>query len=117
MGVDKPLEDLVGDTEQRYRSITLWVSHGLCWFWDRDHKRSSPDLGNFESAQTGRKKLTYPGLQSSSGMEYKLGADGIRTRALPGFRCWRAAANSLCEKLSEIFIASGVVALQRSDTS
>ena len=37
--------------------------------------------------------------------------------ALPGFKCWRVAANSLCEKLSEIFTASGVVALQRSDTS
>ena len=37
--------------------------------------------------------------------------------ALPDFKCWRAAANSLCEKLSEIFTASGVVALQRSDTS
>ena len=37
--------------------------------------------------------------------------------ALSGFKCWRAAANSLCEKLSEIFTASGVVALQRLDTS
>ena len=37
--------------------------------------------------------------------------------ALPGFKCWRAAVNSLCEKLSEIFTASGVVALQRSDIS
>ena len=37
--------------------------------------------------------------------------------ALPGFKFWRAAANSLCEKLSEIFTGSGVVALQRSDTS
>ena len=33
--------------------------------------------------------------------------------ALPDFKCWRAAVNSLCEKLSEIFTASGVVALQR----
>ena len=30
--------------------------------------------------------------------------------ALPGFKCWRAAVNSLCEKLSEIFTASAVVA-------
>ena len=36
--------------------------------------------------------------------------------ALPGFKCWRAAVNSLCEKLSDIFTASGVVALQRSGT-
>ena len=37
--------------------------------------------------------------------------------ALAGFKCWRAAANSLREKLSEIFTASGVVALQISDIS
>ena len=37
--------------------------------------------------------------------------------ALPGFKCWREAVNSLCEKLLEIFTASGVVALQRSDTA
>ena len=53
-----PLEDLVGDTEQRYRSITLWVPHGLCWFWDCDHKCSFPDLENFELVQTGRKEVT-----------------------------------------------------------
>ena len=57
-GVDKPLEDLVGDTEQRYRSITVWVPHGLHWLWDCDYKRSFPDLENFESAQAGRKKVT-----------------------------------------------------------
>ena len=38
-------------------------------------------------------------------------------RALPGVKCWRAAVNSLCEKLSEIFTASGVAAFKRSDTS
>ena len=38
-------------------------------------------------------------------------------RALPGFKCWRAAVNFLCEKASKIFPGSGVVALQRSDTS
>ena len=38
-------------------------------------------------------------------------------RALPGFECWRAAVNSLSEKVSEIFTGSGVLVLQRSDTS
>ena len=38
-------------------------------------------------------------------------------RVLPGFKCWRAAVNSLCEKVPEIFTESDVVALQRSDTS
>ena len=37
------------------------------------------------------------------------------TGVLPGFECWRAAVNFLCEKVSEIFTGSGVVTLQRSD--
>ena len=37
--------------------------------------------------------------------------------ALLGFKCWRAAVNSLCEKFSKTFIGSGVVALQRLGTS
>ena len=37
--------------------------------------------------------------------------------AFPGLECWRAAVNSLCEKISETFTVSGVVALQRSNTS
>ena len=36
--------------------------------------------------------------------------------ALPCFKCWRAAVNSLREKMSEIATESGVVALQKSDT-
>ena len=50
-------------------------------------------------------------------MEYKLEQMESGPEALPGFKFWRAAANSFCEKLSEIFTASGAVALQRSDTS
>ena len=57
-GVNKPLEDLARNTEQRYLSIIFWVPHKLHWLWDCDYKRSSPDLGNFESLQAGRKKVT-----------------------------------------------------------
>ena len=32
--------------------------------------------------------------------------------AFPGFKCYRTAVNSHCEKVSEIFTGSGVVALQ-----
>ena len=37
--------------------------------------------------------------------------------ALLGFKAWRAAVNSLCDKVSKIFTESGVVSLQKSDTS
>ena len=57
-GVDKPLEDLVGDAEQRYWSITVWVPHRHHWLRNRHYKRFSLDRGNFESAQGGRNKVT-----------------------------------------------------------
>ena len=47
--VDKPLDNLVGNTEQRYQSKTFWVSYGLHRLWDCNHKPFSLDLGNFES--------------------------------------------------------------------
>ena len=37
------------------------------------------------------------------------------SEALPGFKCWRAAVNSLCEKFSKIFTGSNIVALQKSN--
>ena len=41
----------------------------------------------------------------------------LRPGALTGYKYWRAAVNSLCEKMSQILTGSGVVALQISDTS
>ena len=35
----------------------------------------------------------------------------LRHSALPGFKCWRASMNSLCEKVSKIFTEFGVVDL------
>ena len=56
MGMDKPLEDLVGDTKQGYWAIALKVFLRLLRLWDSDYQRSSPDFGNFEWAQAGRKE-------------------------------------------------------------
>ena len=36
-GVDKSLEDLVGNTEQKNRAITLWVLYRLRGLRDRDY--------------------------------------------------------------------------------
>ena len=44
-----------------------------------------------------------------------LGQIELRPGALPGFKWWRAAANSLREKSQEKVTASGTVALQRLD--
>ena len=57
-GMDKLFEDLVGDTKQRYWAISLMVLLGLLELWDCDYLRFSPDFGNFESMQAGRKEAT-----------------------------------------------------------
>ena len=36
-GIDKMLEDLEGDTQQRDGSITLWIPWGLIWLKDCDN--------------------------------------------------------------------------------
>ena len=59
MGVDKPLKNLVEDTEQRYQSITFWVPQELNWLWNDNYKFSSPDLGNFELVQARRKEQGF----------------------------------------------------------
>ena len=45
-------------TEQSYWSMTVWIFYGLHRLWDRDCKRPSPDLENFESVQVGIKEVT-----------------------------------------------------------
>ena len=56
--INKPFGDLVGDTAKRYRLINFWLPHGFHWLWDCDHKHSSPNLKNFESAQSERKEVS-----------------------------------------------------------
>ena len=97
-GVDKPLKDLVGDTEQIYWWIIFWVPHGLHWLWDRHYKRSSPDLGNFESAQIGRKKVSNQGFKAAPAWTISSGQMESGPRALSGFKCWREAVNVSLKK-------------------
>ena len=56
--MDKPLEDLVGDSKRRYWAIAFRVLLRLLRFGDRDYQRSSSNFGNFESMQAGRKEAT-----------------------------------------------------------
>ena len=79
--------------------------------------RSSQDIENFELAQIGRKEFMYQDFKAAPAWIISYGQMESGPGALPGFKCWRTAVNSLCEKVSEIFTRSGVVALQRSDTS
>ena len=53
-GVDKLLENLVGNTEQGDRTIAPWVLYRFRRLWDHYYERSSSDLRNFEVVQAGR---------------------------------------------------------------
>ena len=53
IGVDKMLEDLERDTQQRDGSITFWIHWGLIWLNDFDNFCSIPNLGDLEVTQTG----------------------------------------------------------------
>ena len=35
--VDESLEDFEGDTQQRYRTVALWVPQWLLWLRDRNY--------------------------------------------------------------------------------
>ena len=67
-GIDKPLKDLLGDTEQTYQSITLWVPHWLHQLWNQNYKQYFPNLGNFKSAQTAKSHVTRTSRQLQHGL-------------------------------------------------
>ena len=112
-GVDKSLENLVGNTEQGDRTIAtgfegfrtattsalLQILGILRWCRQEDRKPRSQDF-----------KPAPAWIISSGQMESGPGA-------LPGFKCRRAAANSRWEKFPETFAGCNGSALQRSDTS
>ena len=68
--MSEPLEGLVGDAKQGDGTIAFRVFYRLLRFRDRHYQCSSPDFWNFEVAQSGRKEVTPPGHQYSSGMGY-----------------------------------------------
>jgi len=78
--VDESLEDFKGDTQQKYRTIALWVPQWLLWLRDRNYSCSSPDLWNFELAHAGIEEVAEPRFESRPGMEYKLLEDGVQSR-------------------------------------
>ena len=63
-------------------------------------------------AQAGRKETTQPELQTGTSMDKSSGQIESGPVTLPGFKWWRAAANSLEQKSPEIFTASGAAAYQ-----
>ena len=115
-GVDKPLEDLAGNTEQRYQSITLWVPTDFAGLEIANTSVLLQILGILSRRKQEERKSRNQDFKVAPAWSISSGQMESGPGALPDFKCWRAAANSLCEKLSKIFIASGVVALQRSDT-
>jgi len=62
--VDESLEDFKWDTQQRYRTIALWVPQWLLWLRDRNYWCSSPDPWNFELSHAGIEEVAEPRFES-----------------------------------------------------
>ena len=84
--MDKPLEDLVGDTKLRYYTIALRVLHRLFWLWDRDYRPSSPDFGNFESLPKEERKPHNHNFKAASAWSISSGKIESGPGALLGFK-------------------------------
>ena len=85
--------------------------------WDCDYKRSFQILRILSRRKQEKRKSRKQGFKTALIWIISSGKMESGPGDLPGFKCSKAAANSLCEKVSEIFIGSGIVALQTSDTS
>jgi len=83
--VDESLEDFEGDTQQRYRTIALWVPQWLLWLRDRNYKCSS-DLWNFELAHAGIEEVAESRFESRPGVDLNSGKMETNPRDFPGFK-------------------------------
>ena len=115
--VDKPFEDFVGHTEQRYRSITLWVPTDFVGLGIATTSALLQILGILSRRKQEEMKSRNQDFKAAPAWSISSEQMESGPGALHSFKCWKVAANSLCEKLSKIFTASGVVALQWTDTS
>jgi len=78
--VDESLKDFKGDTQQRYRTVTLWVPQRFFFFKDRNYQCSSPDHWNL--AHAGIEKVAKPRFENRPGVEYELREDGVQSHSL-----------------------------------
>ena len=58
--VDESIEDFKEDTQQRYRTIALWVPLWLLWLKDRRYECSSPVLWDFDLVHAGIEEVAEP---------------------------------------------------------
>jgi len=80
--VDESLEDFKGDTQQRYRTIALWIPNGVSGLGIATTSAHSPDLWNFELAHAGVSKSQNQDLRARPGVAYELCEDGVHSRRL-----------------------------------
>ena len=84
MGVDKTLEDLVRDTEQRYRLITLWVPTGFIGFGIATTSALLQILGILSRRKQEERKLRNEDFKATPAWIMSSGQMELGPGALPG---------------------------------
>ena len=88
MGIDKPLEDLVGDTEQRYRSITLTLfPTGFPGFGIMTTSALLQILGILSQRKQEERKSRNQDFKAAPAWSMSSGQMESGPGALPGFKC------------------------------
>ena len=115
-GVDKPLKNLVGDTKQRYQLITFWSLIGFTGFGITTTSALFQILEILSCCKQEERKSCNQDFKAAPAWIIRSRQIESGPRDLSGLKCWSAAVNSICEKFTDIFTGSGIVALQMSDT-
>ena len=94
-GVDNPLQDLVRDTEQRYRSIILLVPTGFAGFGITITSALLQILGILSRHKQEERKSLNQDFKAAPAWSINSEQMESGPGVLPGFKCWMAAVNSL----------------------
>ena len=87
MGVDKPLEDLVADTERRYLLITLLVPTGFPGFEIATTSALLQILGILSRRKQEERKSRNQDFKAAAAWIISSGQMESGPGALPGFKC------------------------------
>ena len=93
-GVDKSLENLVRNTEQGDRTIAPWSSTGFEGFGTAATSALLQILGILRWCRQEDRKPRSQDFKPAPALIISCGQMESGPGALPGFKCWRAAANS-----------------------
>ena len=100
--VDESLKDFKGDTQQRYRTLALWVPQWLLWLGIATTGAPLQIFGILSWRMQELRKSQNQSLRADASWSINSGKMESNPGEFPGFKRLRAASNSSGLKGSEI---------------